>query len=58
MATNPNDVVVTLRLPRELHDEIRKSARENERSAAAELRLAARKHVEATKGASAEQAAA
>jgi hypothetical protein len=48
MHPNANDVVVTLRLPSEFADEIKKAARAHERSASAELRVAAWRHVEAT----------
>jgi hypothetical protein len=42
---NNKDIVVSLRLPRDLANEIRKSAVRNDRSVSAELRHAARRHV-------------
>jgi Arc-like DNA binding domain len=58
MSKKTEDVVVTLRLPRELYAEIREVAKANDRAASAEIRVATRRHVLATKEASAERAAA
>jgi hypothetical protein len=54
---NQKETIVSLRLPVDLANEIRKSAAANDRSMSAELRFAARRHVAASKGASAGQAA-
>ena len=43
----PESVVVTVRLPRELVDGIKKSATDNDRNVSAELRRAARQYLEA-----------
>lgn len=43
------DLFVTLRLPRSMHTEIRELAVANERTIAAEIRIAIRKHLPAKK---------
>lgn len=56
MNKDTKDVVVTLRIPRELHESIKAVAIANDRPTSAELRVAARRHVEATREASASAA--
>ena len=47
--SSTNDkIVITLELPRELARQVDEVAKANDRSRSAELRIAARRHVEAT----------
>lgn len=51
--SNAPTAAVTIRVPENLVGEIRKLAKEGERSVSGEVRLALRKHIESSQGASA-----
>lgn len=46
MPNTPKDTAVNVRLPSDLHDELCESARTNDRSVAAEIRMAVRSWLE------------